>query len=127
MDALKERLAEADSQYSDLVDELETARNNLFEEEDADKKADLRMVYEDVMSMVDKTGTRVVQLEAALYGNGGTVSPRRGAPPMTNTYGSVPMYGSTAPNPCVQPKVAGPTNGKGAGPGRAQIRSMIAD
>ncbi len=70
MDALKERLAEADSQYSDLVDELETARNNLFEEEDADKKADLRMVYEDVTSMVDKTGTRVVQLEAALYGNG---------------------------------------------------------
>ena len=63
---LKERLAEADSQYTDLLEQLEPAREKWLNAEDPKTKDDLRAVYDDIMSMVDKTGTRIVQLEARI-------------------------------------------------------------
>ena len=52
------------------MDLWESAKDQWLDEEDPATKENLRAVYDDVMSMVDKTGTRLVQLEASLCGNG---------------------------------------------------------
>ncbi len=59
-----------ETQHSDLMDLWESAKDQWLDEEDPATKENLRVVYDDVMSMVEKTGTRLVQLEASLCGNG---------------------------------------------------------
>ena len=70
MDLLKTRLAEADGQYIDLAEQLENAREQWLMEKDAASKADLKIVYKDILSMVNRASTRVMQLEAGLSENG---------------------------------------------------------
>lgn len=68
MDYIQERLVEADSQYSDLVEQLATAKTQWLEEEDPAIKKNLKIVYDDIMGMLEWTNTRITQLEAGLRG-----------------------------------------------------------
>ena len=67
---LKDRLAEVDSQHTDLLELLDPAREKWLDEKDPKVRDDLKAVYNDIMSMIDVTGNRLMQLEAGLKTNG---------------------------------------------------------
>ena len=70
MNFVQERLAKADTQYSNLVEQLENARDKWLKEKDPASQAKLKTVYDDIMSMVDCTSTRIMHLETGSYGYG---------------------------------------------------------
>ncbi|CAL5225907.1 g8698 [Coccomyxa viridis] len=72
MNFVQERLAKADTQYSNLVEQLENARDKWLKEKDPASQAKLKTVYDDIMSMVDCTSTRIMHLETGSYRYGAT-------------------------------------------------------
>ena len=70
MDFIVKRLAEADTQYTELVDQLETAKEQWLNETDPASKKTLEIIDHDSMSMVERICNRIMQLEAGMSGNG---------------------------------------------------------
>ena len=70
MDFIVKRLAEADTQYTELVDQLETAKEQWLNETDPASKKNLEIIYHDSMSMVEWICNRIMELEAGMSGNG---------------------------------------------------------
>ena len=74
MDPVSKRLAQVDSEASDLADQLVEARNDWVTEKDPANKTIRKTIYEDLMLRMTRVNSRMVALEAKLSINGGCLS-----------------------------------------------------